>query len=137
MIHRQLGAQRRVKAATGLACASLVAFIFGGPSRPASAGELDRSALPAAAAGQARCDSRGERPGFGKDSSDCNRISGYIAAGARFGTDERIGGRPSPFGPLDAPEFVGGARPSGATVIDAPAGQERFFAPPGPGDDTR
>ena len=43
----------------------------------------------------------------------CARISGYIAAGARFGSDERIGGRPDPFAPIGEPAIVGssGVRP--------------------------
>ena len=101
-----------------------------------SAGEFDRSTLPAAAADPAQCDSQGEGLGL-RDSGDCKRISGYIAAGARLGTDDQIGGHTSPFGPLDAPEFVGSMRPSRATVIDAPADQDRLFRSPGSGDEAR
>jgi hypothetical protein len=136
MIHPRRGNPPRVKGAASFAYAGLFGFFIGGPSGPASAGEFDRSTLPAVA-GPAQCDSRGDGPSLLKDSGECKRISGYIAAGARFGTDERIGGRRSPFGPLGAPEFVGSVRPSGATIIDAPAGQDRFFMPPGPGDEAR
>ena len=39
------------------------------------------------------------------------------------------GGLPAPFGPLDAPEFVGAVRAARATVIEAPAaGLDRLFA---------
>jgi hypothetical protein len=121
MIHRQLGKQRGVRGGMSFACAALFAsFICG-----------------AAAAGPARCDSGGEGLVVLKDSGACKRITGYIAAGARFGTDEQIGGRPSPFGKLEAPEFVGSARSSSATIIDAPGGQERLFLPPGPSDEAR
>jgi hypothetical protein len=137
MIQRQLGPRRRVGGAISLTCAPLFAFIIGGPSGPASAGEFDRSTLPAAVAGPAHCDSRGDGFGAFKDTGGCKRISGYIAAGARFGSDQEIGGRPSLFGPLDAPEFVGSVRASGAAIIDAPSGQDRFFLPPGPGDEAR
>jgi hypothetical protein len=137
MIQRQLGRRRRVKGAMSLACGPLFAFIIGGPSGPASAGEFDRSALPAAVAGPAQCEGSDEGADALKDAGDCKRISGYIAAGAAFGSDEQIGGRPLPFGPLNAPEFVGGVRASGVTIIDAPASQDRLFLPAGPGDEAR
>jgi hypothetical protein len=54
-----------------------------------------------------------------------------------LGTDEQIGGHTSPFGPLDAPEFVGSVLPSRATVIDVPADQDRLFQSPGSGDEGR
>ncbi|MGA8446767.1 MAG: hypothetical protein WB766_16500 [Roseiarcus sp.] len=132
MIYRQLGKRRGVRGAMSFACAPLFALLVGAPSELVSAGEFDRSTLPAAASDPAQCDSQGE--GL-KDSGDCKRISGYIAAGARLGTDEQIGGHTSPFGPLDAPEFVGSVRPSRATVIDVPADQERFFRSPGSDDE--
>jgi hypothetical protein len=116
-----------------LASAPLIAFFLGGPSGPASAGEFDRSTLPAAVAGPASCYGQG----VVRDSGDCQRINGYIAAGVRFGSDQLIGGRPSPFGALDAPEFVGAARASGVTIIDAPASRDRLFPPPGAGDEAR
>jgi hypothetical protein len=137
MTHHQLGERRGVRAAMSLACSPLFAFLLGSPLELANAGEFDRSTLPAAAAGPAQCDGRDEGQGVLKDSGDCKRINGYIAAGARFGTDEQISGRPSPFGSLDAPEFVGSLRPSGAAVINAPAGLERFFSSPGPDDHAR
>jgi hypothetical protein len=137
MNHRQPGKRRRIKGAAGFACAGLLGFLIGAPFQPASAGEFDRSTLPAAVPDPAQCDSGGEASGLLKNSGDCKRINGYIAAGARLGTDEEIGGRRSPFGPLDAPEFVGSLRASGATMIDAPSGQDRFFLPPGPGDEAR
>ena len=96
-----------------LACAPLLALLIGGPVRLASAGEFDRSAFPAATADPARCGGHGAGAGVRKGSADCRRISGYVAAGARFGPTTQIGGRPSPFGPLDAPEFVGAVQGGG------------------------
>ncbi len=137
MIHRQLVKWRGVRGAISFACAPLFAFLIGSPTGLARAGEFDRSTLPAAVADPAQCDSQGAGQSVLKDSGDCKRISGYIAAGAQFGTDGQIGGRPSAFGSLDAPEFVGSVRPSAATVIDAPAGQDRLFPSPGSGDEAR
>jgi hypothetical protein len=134
MIHRQLGKPRRVKGVASFACVALFGFLMGGP---ASAGEFDRSTLPAAVADPAQCGGEREASGLLQDSGDCRRISGYSAAGAWAGGDWPIGGRPSPFVPLDAPEFVGGVRPSGAAIIDVPAGQDRLFPPPGPADEAR
>jgi hypothetical protein len=67
----------------------------------------------------------------------CARITGYIAAGERFGPDVRIGGRPSPFAPLDEPGIAGSRSSSGLTVIGAPLGGDRFLAPSGSGDIAR
>jgi hypothetical protein len=137
MIHRQLGKRRRIKGVASFACAALFGFLMGGPLRPASAGEFDRSTLPAAVANPAQCGDEREASDLLQDSGDCKRISGYIAAGAWADGDGPIGGRPSLFGPLDAPQFVGGLRPSGAAIIDAPTGQGFVFPPPGPADETR
>jgi hypothetical protein len=62
----------------------------------------------------------------------CARISGYIAAGARFGSDERIGGRRDPFAPLDG---QGGAK--GLAIVGAPLGGDRILLPTSPGDIAR
>lgn len=120
-----------------LACAPLLAVLIGGPFEPASAGESDRSAFPAATADPAPCGGRGVGVGVRKGSANCRRISGYIAAGARFDSDEEIGGHPSPFGKLDAPEFVGSVRSAGAALIAVPAGLERIFLPPSAADEAR
>ena len=104
-----------------MSCAALFAFLVASP----------------AVAGPARCDSGGEGLGVLKDSGACKRISGYIAAGAESGKAEQIGGRPSPFGKFEAPEFVGSVRSTGATIIDAPGAQDRFFLPPSSGEEAR
>jgi hypothetical protein len=60
----------------------------------------------------------------------CARISGYITAGARFGADERIGGRSDPFAP------IAGDQPPGLTIVSAPFSIDRFL-PPSPADIAR
>jgi hypothetical protein len=66
----------------------------------------------------------------------CARISGYIAAGARFGSDERIGGRPDLFAPIDEPA-IAGKQASGLTIVGAPLSGDRFLAPRSAGDIAR
>jgi hypothetical protein len=66
----------------------------------------------------------------------CARISGYITAGARFGSDERIGGRRDPFAPIDEPA-IGGNQAFGLTIVGAPLGADRFLSPAGSGDTAR
>ncbi|HEY1453215.1 MAG TPA: hypothetical protein VGF57_07105 [Roseiarcus sp.] len=127
MTQLQFAARGGAMAAMRFARAPLLAFVVGGSPGLATAGDFDRSTLPAAVVGPARCDSGGAGPGVLKGSGDCKRISGYIAAGAR--PDEQIGGRSAPFGPLDAPEFVGAVRAAGAALIAAPAGLDRLFQP--------
>jgi hypothetical protein len=61
----------------------------------------------------------------------CARISGYITAGASFGSDERIGGRHDPFGPIT------GNQASGLTIVGAPLGGDRFLTPANSGDIAR
>jgi hypothetical protein len=67
----------------------------------------------------------------------CARISGYIAAGARFGTDDHIGSRPSGFAPIADPGIAGARSSSGFVIIGAPLGGDRFLAPRSPGDIAR
>jgi hypothetical protein len=66
----------------------------------------------------------------------CARISGYITAGARFGSDERIGGRHDPFAPIDEPAITGN-QSSGLTIVGAPLSGDRFLPPTSPGDIAR
>jgi len=135
MNYPQLGKGRGVRGSIGFACATLFAFLVGEPTGLATAGEFDRSALPAAVAYPARCDGRNERLGVLKDSGDCKRIRGYVTAGARFGPETQYGAMPTPLGPLDAPEFV---RAGGAALIAAPAaGLDRIFLPPSAADEAR
>jgi hypothetical protein len=60
----------------------------------------------------------------------CARISGYITAGARSGSDDRIGGRHDLFAPIDNLS-------SGLTIVGAPLGGDRFLSPTSPGDIAR
>jgi hypothetical protein len=66
----------------------------------------------------------------------CARISGYITAGARFGSDERIGGRPDLFAPIDEPTIAGN-KGSGLTIVGAPLSGDRFLTPPNSTDIAR
>jgi hypothetical protein len=66
----------------------------------------------------------------------CARISGYITAGARFGSDERIGGRHDPFAPIDEPAIAGN-QASGLTIVGAPLSGDRFLAPTSSADIAR
>jgi hypothetical protein len=66
----------------------------------------------------------------------CVRISGYITAGARFGSDERIGGRHDPFAPIDEPAIAGN-QASGLTIVGAPLSGDRLLAPTGSADIAR
>ena len=138
MTHPRLGRRRGVRGALSLACASLLALLLCEPLGLARAGEFDRSTLPTAAADPEHCDAGGQRSvGVLKNSRNCRRISGYIAAGAQFGSGGEIGGRESPFGKFDAPEFVGAVRAAGAALIAVPAGLDRIFLPPSAADEAR
>jgi hypothetical protein len=66
----------------------------------------------------------------------CARISGYITAGARSGSDDRIGGRRDPFAPIDEPAIAGNPS-SRLTIVGAPWSDEGFFAPTRSGDIAR
>jgi hypothetical protein len=116
----------------------------GGPLLAITAGSLSN---PASAGGSAVPDPRPTLRGSYCEGSDqdlappsralgCARISGYIAAGARFGSDERIGGRSDPFAPIDEPGIAGG-QASGFTIVGAPAEGKRFLLPASPSDAAR
>lgn len=64
----------------------------------------------------------------------CAHINGYIAAGAHFGSDERVDGRPDAFAPLDQPG-MGVSR--GLTIVGAPLVGNAILAPTDPGDTAR
>jgi hypothetical protein len=61
----------------------------------------------------------------------CARISGYITAGERFGSDGRIGGRHDAFGPIT------GNQVSGFTIVGAPSSGDPFLTPANSGDIAR
>ena len=134
MIHHSLGASRRLARIIAAVGGPLLAITAGGLSNPASAG------------GAPAPDPQPTLRGSYCEGSDqdlappirvgCARISGYIAAGARFGSDERIGGRHDPFGPIDEPAIAGN-QASGLTIIGAPLSGDRFLAPTSAGDIAR
>ena len=98
MNYRQPGMRRSVEGSMRLGLRAAPCPSHRGPAGWRCAGEFDRSIFPAATADPAPCGGHGAGAGLRKSSADCRRISGYIAAGARFGSDDAIGGRPSPFG---------------------------------------
>jgi hypothetical protein len=59
----------------------------------------------------------------------CARISGYITAGARFGSDERIGGRHDPFAAIDELGIAGARSSSGLVIIGTPLSGDHFLPP--------
>jgi hypothetical protein len=134
MIHHSVGASRKVAGVVAVVGAPLLAIIAAGLSNPASAGSGGalgpQTQMRGSYCGESEDDLAPSRAG-------CARIAGYIAAGERFGPDVRIGGRPSPFAPLDEPGIAGSRSSSGLTVIGAPLGGDRFLAPSGSGDIAR
>jgi hypothetical protein len=135
MIQHSFGASRRLARIIGAVGGPLLAITAGGLSNPAGAG--------GAAAPDPQPTLRGSYcEGLDQDlapparAAGCARISGYIAAGARFRSDERIGGRPDPFEPIDEPA-IAGDRASGVTIVGAPSGGDRFLPPASPGDAAR
>jgi hypothetical protein len=134
MIHHSIGASSRVVRIVVALSAPLLAVIAASLPNAASAGS--------AAAPDSQPPLRGSYCG-GSDQdlapptrAGCARISGYITAGARFGSDERIGGRHDPFAPIDEPAIAGNPA-SGFTIVGAPLGGDRFLAPTSAGDIAR
>jgi hypothetical protein len=134
MIHSHISARRGGEGFCTFARAPLFALVAACSAGRASVGEFDRAAAPVAIADPARCDRHASGPGVPNGSSVCERISGYIAAGARFGSDERIG-RPAPFAPPDEPGVVMSVRVSGGSLVEAPVGQGRLLLPAGGADE--
>ena len=134
MIHNSVGASRKVHRVVAAVGAPLLAIIAAGLSNPASAGS--GGALgPQSEMRGSYCD--GSDEDLAPSRAGCARIKGYITAGERLGSDDRIGGRPSPFAPLAEPGIAGVRSSSGLTVIGAPLGGDRLLAPPGSGDIAR
>ena len=134
MIYYSIGASRTVARIIGALSAPLLLVIGGILPNAASAG---RRAVP---------DPQSALRGSYCEGSDqdlapptragCARIRGYITAGARFGPDERIGGRHDPFAPIDEPAIAGN-QASGLTIVGAPVSDDRFLGPTRPGDIAR
>ncbi len=134
MIYLSIGASRAVVRVITVMGGPLLALIAGSLPNPASAGGPGAQDPQPGLRGSycEGSDQDLEPPARG----GCARISGYIAAGARFGSDERIGGRPDPFGPLNEPGMAA-SRASGLTIVGAPLGGDRFLLPASPGDSAR
>jgi hypothetical protein len=134
MIHCFVGASRKVSGVVAAVGAPLLAIIAAGLSNPASAGSGGalgpQTQIRGSYCGASDDDLAPNRAG-------CARITGYIAAGERFGPDDRIGGRASPFAPLDEPGTAGSHSLSGLTIIGAPLGGDRSLAPSGSSDIAR
>ena len=134
MIHHFIGASRRVARIIGVFSAPLLAVIAGSLPNPASAGgAIGLDPQPALRGSYCEGSDQDLAP---PTRAGCARISGYITAGARFGSDERIGGRHDPFGPIDEPAIAGN-QASGLTIIGAPLSGDRFLAPTSAGDIAR
>ena len=135
MIHHSIGASRRVVRAIAAVGGPLLAIIAGGnPSNPASAGSAATTGLEPPLRGS-YCEGS-EQDLAPPSRAGCARISGYIAAGARFESDGRIGGRPNFFTPLEGPGIAGGGI-SGFKTVGAPLGGEPLLPPASPGGETR
>jgi hypothetical protein len=134
MIHHSIGASRRVARIIGAFSAPLLAVIAGSLPNPASAGgAIGPDPQPPLRGSYCEGSDQDLAP---PTRAGCARISGYITAGARFGSNERIGGRHDPFGPIDEPAIAGN-QASGLTIIGPPLGGDRFLAPTSAGDIAR
>jgi hypothetical protein len=133
MIHHSIGASRRVARIVGALSASLLAVIAGSlPNTAIAGGAIVPDPQPPVRGSY--CE--GSDQDLAPVRAGCARISGYITAGARFGSDERIGGRHDPFGPIDEPA-IAGSQASGLTIVGAPLSGDRFLAPTGSADIAR
>jgi len=134
MIHRSISASRKVHRVVAAVGAPLLAIVAAGLSNPASAGSGGALGPQTEMNGSYCAESDGD---LAPSRAGCARIRGYIPAGERFGSDDRIGGRPGPFAPLDEPGIAGARSSFGLTIIGSPLGGDRFLAPPGSGDIAR
>ncbi len=132
MIHHSVGASRRGARLIRALSAPLLAIIAASLPNPASAGS--GGGLEPQLRGS-YCDGSDQDLAPGR--AGCARIRGYIAAGERFGSDDRIGGRLNPFGPLNEPGIPAPPSSSGLMIIGAPLGTDRSFVPTSEGDIAR
>jgi hypothetical protein len=134
MIHHSIGASRRVARMIGAFSAPLLAVVAGSLPNPASAGgAIGLDPQPPLRGSYCEGSDQDLAP---PTRAGCARISGYITAGARFGSDERIGGRHDPFAPIDEPAIAGN-QASGLTIVGAPLSGDRFLAPTSSADIAR
>jgi hypothetical protein len=126
MIHHSIGASRRVARIVGALSASLLAVIAGSlPNAASAGGAIGLDPQPPLRGSYCEGSDQDLAP---PTRAGCARISGYITAGARFGSDERIGGRHDPFAPIEEPAIAGN-QASGLTIVGAPLSGDRFLAP--------
>ena len=126
MIHHSAGASRRIARVIAAVGGPLWAIVAG--ANPASAGSAAPGLEPPLRGSY--CDEQDRAP----SRAGCARISGYITAGAHFEPDERMGGRPSFFAPLE-PGIAGGI--SGFKTVGAPLGADPFLPRPSSSDQAR
>jgi hypothetical protein len=134
MIHHSIGASRTVARIIGALSAPLLLVIGGILPNAASAGGA-AVPDPQSALRGSYCEGS-DRDLAPPTRAGCARISGYITAGARFGPDERIGGRHDPFAPIDEPAIAGN-QASGLTIVGAPVSDDRFLGPTNSADIAR
>ena len=131
MIHNSIGASRRVAWIVGALSAPLLAIgklAQSGKRRERRRWSLNFRCAAPIAMNPIRI--------WRQVGAGCARIKGYIAAGERFGSDERIGGRHDPFAPIDEPAIARN-QASGLTIVGAPLSGGRFLAPTSAGDIAR
>jgi hypothetical protein len=133
MIHHSMDASRRVARIVAALSAPLLAVMGGSLPNAASAGGGVPDPQPTLRGSYCEGSDQDLAP---PTRAGCARISGYIAAGARFGSDERIGGRRDPFAPIDEPAIIGN-QASGLTIVGAPLSGDRFLPATSPGDIAR
>jgi hypothetical protein len=133
MIHNSIGASRRVARIVVALSAPLLVII--GASLPNAASAGGAGPDPQSTLRGSYCEGSDQDLGA-PTRAGCARISGYITAGARFGSDDRIGGRHDPFAPIDQPAITGNPS-SGLTIVGAPLSGDRFLSPANPGDIAR
>jgi hypothetical protein len=134
MIHYSIGASRRVARIVAGLSAPLLAIMGGSLPNAAGAGSA-AAPDPQSALRGSYCEGS-DQDLAPPTRAGCARISGYITAGARFGPDERIGGRHDPFARIDEPA-VAGNQSSGLTIVGAPLSGDRFLTPTDSGDIAR
>jgi hypothetical protein len=133
MIHNSIGASRRVVRIVVTLSAPLLVIM--GASLPNAASAGGAGPDPQSTLRGSYCDGSDQDSGA-PTRAGCARISGYITAGARFGPDERIGGRHGPFAPIDEPAITGNPS-SSLMIVGAPFSGDRFLSPASPGDIAR
>jgi hypothetical protein len=134
MIHHSIGASRRVVRMIWAFSAPLLAVVAGSlPNTASAGGAIGLDPQPSLRGSYCEGSDQDLAP---PTRAGCARISGYITAGARFGSDERIGGRHDPFAPIDEPAIAGN-QASGLTIVGAPLNGDRFLAPTSSADIAR